>query len=141
MGFTLGNRDEARFTSVAAAEQEYLIFRIDLCLTILQKRPFQPEALRSAADALTALGYYTDGLELDRRLARLFETDATVRYNLACSFSLTGQADDALRELELSIDLGYNDSVHMKNDPDLTGIQGHPRFRELLHKCRARAGL
>ena len=70
MEFTLGERDDKRFASVDARERRYLAFQIDLCLQILQRRPRQIEALQSAANALTALGYYQDGLRLDERLAK-----------------------------------------------------------------------
>ncbi len=135
MRIELGPRDEERFASVEESEREYLAFLIDFCLGILAKRPNQPEALSSAASALTALGYYEDGLRCDRRLAHLWADNAVVIYNLACSLALTQNTEEALETLERAIRLGYSDDGQMMKDADLASLRGLPRFVELA--CRA----
>ena len=55
-------------------------------------------------------------------------------YNLACAYALTGDADSALTELQLAVDSGYADPVHMAQDPDLTILRDLPAFQELLRE-------
>ncbi len=133
----LGPRDENRFAALPQEEQETLAFKVDFFLNILQKRPLQPEALRAAADALTTLGYYEDGLQIDQRLARLFPDDETVQYNLACSYALTNKPEEAFITLQAAVDLGYDDASCMRNDPDLQSLKNDPRFRQILQQCRS----
>jgi len=138
MRIELGPRDEQRFTSVDPDERDYLSFLLSLALGVLAQRPNQIEALESGANALTALGYYQDGLLLDQRLAALRPGDSLVIYNLACSLALTGRADEALESLAEAITLGYTDARHMARDPDLQSLQDNHRFQILLKALQAR---
>ncbi len=132
MRVKLGPRDEERYAGVDSGEREYLTFVMQLGLGILTKRPRQVEALERVADAMTALGYYHDGLALDLRLAAILPRDPLVLYNLACSQALTGHLDDALDTLERAMEVGYRDARHMSRDQDLLNLHGHDRFLELL---------
>lgn len=136
MSFTLGERDDRRFAAVDPQERRYLAFQIDLCLQILQRRPSQIEALQSGAEALTALGYFRDGLELDQRLASLRPKDPTVLYNLACSQALTGLAEEAIDTLEAAYAHGYRDIRHIARDPDLETLRPLHRFQKFLVRIR-----
>ncbi len=106
--------------------------------------PLYEEALRRVpedigsiswlAHAYTRIGRIAEGLELDRKLTSLLPDDSTVRYNLACSYAMLGQIEEALAALEEAIDLGYRDAKLMREDEDLTKLRGEPRFRELLDR-------
>lgn len=56
----------------------------------------------------------------------------TVIYNLACGFSLTGQADSALKYLgrlaEMGVDMGAD------RDPDFDSLRTFPRYQEITAK-------
>ncbi|MBN2712160.1 MAG: hypothetical protein JXR97_06945, partial [Planctomycetes bacterium] len=134
MSIELGPRDEERFADIEESLREYLIFLVDFSMGVLEKRPNQIEALENAANALTTLGYYEDGLRCDQRLSSLRPENATVVYNLACSQALVGDLEAALLTLDRAINLGYLDAGHMKNDPDLANLWSHPRFGELSDK-------
>lgn len=127
-----GPRDEARFHSVKREEREYSLFCLEFCSDILGKRPAQLEALEMAANHFTALGYYTDGLLLDQRLAMLRPGDPGILYNLGCSFALVGSVNDALVSLTRAVKFGYSDRKHMQNDQDLVSIRGDERFKQLI---------
>lgn len=133
----LGPRDEKRFRSVPSPERDFLTFEIDFCFKILDRRPSQLEALEVAANALTRLGYYADGLKLDQRLAKLLPENPVVFYNLACSLALTHQIDEAFEALEKAFRLGYEDLVHPRQDPDLANLRSDPRFAQLLARVAA----
>ncbi len=127
-----GPHDEARFRSVKREEREYSLFCLEFCSDILNGRPVQVEALEMAANHFTALGYYTDGLMLDQRLAMLKPRDPGILYNLGCSFALVGKADDAILTLMRAVRYGYRDRKHMAGDKDLFSLREDPRFKALL---------
>lgn len=107
-------------------------FSLEFCGRILERRPAHLEALELAANHLTELGYYDDGLVLDRRLATLRPNDPGVLYNLSCSLALTGAVDEALAELENAVRKGYRDYRHIVSDRDLASLRGNPRFNNIL---------
>jgi len=134
--FNFGQRDEKRFASLVPEQRDYLIFLTEFCREILKRRPEHLEALSCAANALTALGYYEEGLKLDIKLRELRSDDAGVAYNLACSLALTGQHDAALAALAAAINLGFDDIQHMCHDPDLEALRNLAGFRELIRQAR-----
>jgi hypothetical protein len=57
-------------------------------------------------------------------------------YNLACIEAQAGGArlPYAMGALELAVALGFNDELHLKNDPDLVPLHSNPRFADLVRK-------
>lgn len=103
---------------------------------VVRRSPSNAEALAELGHALTRLERFEEGLEVDRRLVQLVPENETAHYNLACSLSLCGRADDAIDALEQAVELGYRDLAHLLGDPDLTALHGEPRFRALLERLR-----
>ncbi len=128
----MGPCDSKRFDNLNDREREHHTFIAEFALAILNKRPYHFEALQSAASSLTCLGYYHDGLLYDKRLRELKASDALITYNLACSYALINDTDNALQTLEEAICLGYKDHEHMTKDPDLSSLKNDPRFSKLL---------
>jgi hypothetical protein len=58
--------------------------------------------------------------------------DPIVYYNLACVESLIGNVDQAISYLKISISEGYNDYLHMIEDPDFNNIRNSEGYRECL---------
>ena len=100
----------------------------------LRRDPDDLGSISWLAHAYTRIGRVAEGLELDRKLTSLLPDDSTVRYNLACSFAMLGQIEEALATLEQAIDLGYRDADLMRKDEDLTRLWDEPRFKELLDR-------
>jgi tetratricopeptide (TPR) repeat protein len=108
-----------------------------LFLEGLSKRdPTFIEALQILGDDYTRRGRFDDGLKIDEQLCRLRPDDSLVRYNLACSYSLTSQFDRAIEALEASINLGYRDFKWMSQDPDLKNLRQHNEYRRIRAKVR-----
>lgn len=108
-------------------------FLLEILEVETARHPGNVEALAELGHAYTREGRHTDGLRIDRKLARLVPNDPTVHYNLACSLSLLGRPDAALDALETAIGLGYSDPEFMAKDADLSLLHGDPRFEGLLH--------
>lgn len=136
-----GGFDARRLEELDAEDREFFAFEAAFCLEILSRRPHYAEALQAAAHALTHLGFYEDGLRLDRRLFQIFPHDAMTVYNYACSLALTGDVDGSFGMLSRAIELGYCDADHMHDDPDLDNLRSDPRFLELLEHAHHVPGM
>jgi len=110
---------------------------IDLCEHILRADSTHVEAMLLLGDAFTRKGEFQKGLEFDLRLSQLKPENKLIRYNLACSYALTGQKDKALSCLNKAVDLGYADLEHLRQDHDLDAIKSDPRYQSLIKKLAA----
>jgi len=107
---------------------------------VLEGSPDYVEVLQILGNAYTARGYYEKGLWVDQRLARLCPRDPVVFYNLACSYSLISELDEAFKALEKAVKLGYDDVQHLNTDPDLKNVRTDARYDEILEHIAARQG-
>lgn len=113
-----------------------LDFQMEFYEKILLERPDFIDALTALGEIYTQKGFYEKGLEVDMRLARLRPGNPTIHYNLACSFSLTGDVGAALRSLEEAVRLGYDDFNFMDKDPDLGNVRRDARYQRLMQKVQ-----
>ena len=109
-------------------------FEISFFEGLVKKNPNFVDALIPLAEAYTKKGLYRKGLVIDKRLARLKKKDPIVHYNLACSFALVGEKEEAFLALGRAVKLGYHDFEHLKRDPDLKSLHDDPRFKTLTPK-------
>jgi len=63
---------------------------------------------------------------------------STPLYNIACCKALLGETDAALSWLSKSIDAGFRDAEHIKNDEDLVSLRDLPLFKELIAKTASK---
>jgi len=103
---------------------------------LVRRDPEYVEAWQILGDHYAQRGKYDEGLKVDERLSRLQPENPLVFYNLACSYSLTGQIDEAAEALEKSLSLGYNDFRWLARDPDLRKLRKHPLYRHIAAKIR-----
>jgi tetratricopeptide (TPR) repeat protein len=120
------------------AEPSQLDFELDFFSGVLQRFSDYVDVLRLMGHLLTLKGRFHEGLQIDRRLARLRPGDPLVHYNLACSYSLLKRADLSIQTLRRAIELGYSDFRYMREDHDLDFIRHDPRFRQLLREYENR---
>jgi tetratricopeptide (TPR) repeat protein len=104
-------------------------------------RPPVP-ALKSAEDhytqgvALMNLGRWDESREhLDRARKAAPKADHIV-YAMAALDCLTGEADSAMENLKIAIQLRPENRYHARNDEDFKFLQEDPRFTELLYPER-----
>ncbi len=127
-----GPQDESRANRLEAGQRDYFSFSLEFCGKVLERRPLHPHALEIAASRLTELGFYTDALLLDQRLAELRPGDPAVFYDLACSYALVGYPDQAIEALASAVRFGYRDHRHMTRDDDLASLREDARFKEIV---------
>ena len=104
-------------------------------LEALRKRcPRYAPVLEALGHIYTRAGRYDEGLRIDAELTDLRPNEPENWYNLACSYALVGQKDNAFASLERAIKLGYNDVDWMMKDKDLKTLHADPRFKKLLSR-------
>jgi len=103
-------------------------------------------AAKSAEDhytqgvALMNLGRWDEAREhLDRARKAAPKADHVV-YAMAALDCLTGEADSAMENLKMAIQLRPENRYHARNDEDFAFLQEDPRFTELLYPERESAG-
>ena len=105
----------------------------------IEQHPDDSRAYQLGSLALLELGEREKGLEWARRAASLDPTNPMLLYNMACFFSIAGEAEDAIGYLRRAFDGFASESdATMKEwasaDPDLDSIRSDPRFDEILAK-------
>jgi len=119
-------------------EKRSLDVEIGFIEGVVKRDPDYIEALQILGDDYTKRGRFGDGLKIDEQLARLRPQDPTVLYNLACSYSLTGETDAAFDALHRALGAGYDDFKWLAQDPDLAALRKHPRYAEVRDKIKQR---
>lgn len=78
---------------------------------------------------------YRESIKLFKRIYYNFpksKMGAISAYNTACGYALSGQKEEALDWLELSVKSGYADFDHLRKDTDLDGLRNEKRYKKLL---------
>ena len=117
-------------------EQRDLDIRIGFMEGVVRRDPGFVEALQILGDDYTRRGKYVAGLKVDKQLSHLRPEDPLVQYNLACSYSLTGDFSQAVAALEKALTLGYRDFKWLARDPDLGELRQHPLYKNIRAKIR-----
>ncbi len=117
-------------------EERDLDVKIGFLEGVLRRDPGFIEALQVLGDDYTRRGRFVAGLRVDEQLAQLRPDDPLVHYNLACSYSLTGNYNQAASALVRSLDLGYRDLKWLARDPDLADLREHPLYKTIRARVR-----
>jgi len=104
-------------------------FEIKFYEGVIDKTPDFARALMILGDLYTKKGWHQKGLEIDLRLFSLRPKDPCILYNLACSYSLTGQVDAAFAAIKRAVDNGYADFHHLERDSDLSNLMNNGHFQ------------
>lgn len=90
--------------------------------------------------AMMNLGRWDEAREHLQRARKLAPKADHVLYAMAALDCLTGEADSAMTNLKLAIELRPENRYHARNDEDFAFLQEDPRFTELLYPERENAG-
>jgi len=108
-----------------------LDFEFNFYVSLYKKLPNDKRLISILAELYTRHGKIEKGLELDRKLVEIDETNVTAHYNLACSLSLVENFEEAICALRKSISLGYCDFNWMLEDRDLQALRTTEYFTQL----------
>ena len=117
-------------------EQFQLDVSIGFLEGVVKRDPGYVEALQILGDDYTRRGKFVAGLKVDEQLSQLRPADPLVQYNLACSYSLTGNFNQAAAALDKALTLGYKDFKWLARDPDLNDLRQHPLYKSIRAKVR-----
>ncbi len=117
-------------------EKRDLDIEIGFLEGLVRRDPGYIDALQILGDDYTRRGKFTLGLKIDQRLAVLRPNDSLVHYNLACSYSLTGQQEEAAAALAEAIEYGYRDFKWLAEDPDLADLREHSAYTRVKTRMR-----
>jgi tetratricopeptide (TPR) repeat protein len=118
-------------------ERRDLDIEIGFMEGVIRRDPSFVKALQILGDDYTRRGKVAEGLRVDKQLAELCPEDSLVHYNLACSYTLTAQYDDAFSALDRALNLGYRDFRWLAKDPDLDTLRKHPLYKKIRAKVRS----
>ena len=121
---------------MSRVDQRDLDTKIGFIEGLVRRDPNYVEALQILGDHYTQRGRISEGLKVDERLARLEPSNPMVFYNIACSYSLSGEMDHAVDALEKALQLGFRDFDWLARDPDLKKLRSHVAFDDLKDKIR-----
>ena len=123
--------DKPSNKKLSRQEQNDLDVEISFLEGVVQRDRNYVEALQLLGDDETKRGRLYDGLAIDRKLARLCPQDPLVFYNLACSYSLTGEFRKSANSLRKALAHGYRDFKWLRQDPDLEPLRRQPVFSRI----------
>lgn len=118
-------------------QQRDLDVEIGFLEGLVKRDPSYVDALQLLGDDYTQRGKFQQGLQVDEKLAHIRPEDPMVQYNLACSYSLVGQYEQAVSALDQAIDRGYTDFRWLSEDPDLEALRSQPEYKKIRAKVKA----
>ena len=120
----LGRHDES---------QRYAQLGIKRAEEVLNRHPENSDPAALGASVLAALGERERAMEWLTRALAVESDPSSAWYNVACTYSLLGEADRAIDLLEIWLpQVGPDQKLWFKNDRDLDPIRNHPRFQKLF---------
>ncbi len=98
-----------------------------------EQNPKSPEEHYQRGVAMMNLGRWDEARESLDTARKLAPKADHVHYALAALDCLTGEADSAMANLKVAIELRPSNRYHARNDEDFAFLQEDPRFTELLY--------
>jgi tetratricopeptide (TPR) repeat protein len=98
-----------------------------------EQNPKSPEDHYQRGVAMMNLGRWDEARESLEKARKLAPKLDHVHYALAALDCLTGEADSAMANLKVAIELRPANRYHARNDEDFAFLQEDPRFTELLY--------
>ncbi len=134
-------RAKQELEKVVAGPSKELADRARMHIKIAEQRmkPSQEQNPRTFEEhyqrgvAMMNLGRWDDARESLDKARKLAPKADHIVYALAALDCLTGEADAALANLKIAIELRGANRYHARNDEDFAFLQEDPRFTELLY--------
>jgi tetratricopeptide (TPR) repeat protein len=142
------HRAKESLEQVLEGPSKELADRAQMHLRICEQRISRPPVptVKSAEDhytqgvALMNLGRWDEAREHFDRARKAAPKADHIVYAMAALDCLTGEADSAMANLKIAIQLRPENRYHARNDEDFSFLQEDPRFTELLYPEREASG-
>jgi tetratricopeptide (TPR) repeat protein len=134
-------RAKQELEKVLEGPSKQLIDRAGMHLRITEQRmkPSHEQNPRSAEEhyqrgvTMMNLGRWDEARESLEKARKYAPKADHIHYALAALDCLTGEADSAMANLKIAIQLRPENRYHARNDEDFAFLQEDPRFTELLY--------
>jgi tetratricopeptide (TPR) repeat protein len=134
-------RAKQELEKVLEGPSKELVDRARMHLRIVEQRmkpatdqnPKSPEDHYQRGVGMMNLGRWDEARESLEKARKLAPKADHVHYALAALDCLTGEADSAMANLKIAIELRSANRYHARNDEDFAFLQEDPRFTELLY--------
>jgi tetratricopeptide (TPR) repeat protein len=100
----------------------------------IEKGPNHADAYANRAVAYMQQKKFNKAAEDLKKARELNPDGATIRYNLASLYSLKGDIDLALDELDAALAKGFDNYDALRYDRDLANLRKHPEFKKILER-------
>lgn len=94
--------------------------------------PKYANAYSNRGAVYSALGKQQLALNDFNKAIELNPKDSGTMYNMACMYSLSANYADACKWLKISVEKGFNDWTHIKEDKDFDNIRDSLCYREIM---------
>ncbi len=98
-----------------------------------EQNPRSPEEHYQRGVAMMNLGRWDEARESLQKAKKLAPKSDYIFYALAALDCLTGEAESAMENLKVAIQLRPENRYHARNDEDFAFLQEDPRFTEMLY--------
>ncbi len=106
--------------------------RIEVYDEILKIRPGDLEALIYKADAAMEINEFHWAMSICNRVLEVDDNNAHALYQRACAYSRLGAEEQAINDLQSSIDASASVRELAADEPDFDMLRGNPRFEALI---------
>jgi len=100
----------------------------------IELNPKNPDYYTLRGDSHTKLGKYHEAINDFNKAMELNPQDAGTYYNKSCIYSLMGNEPNACKYLKRSIELGWKDWEHIKNNTYFNNIRNSNCYREIMSR-------
>jgi beta-lactamase regulating signal transducer with metallopeptidase domain/Flp pilus assembly protein TadD len=77
-----------------------------------------------------------ESIDAFQRSIDAHEKESTAMYNIACAYSLKGDAGNAMAWINKAVDAGFGGDDKLRNDPDLAYVRKQPGFDEAAQRAK-----
>ncbi len=138
------SRAKQELEKVIAGPSRELADRARMHVRIIEQRlrpiedhtPRTPEEHYQRGVAMMNLGRWDEARDFLLRARKLAPKADHIFYAMAALDCLTGEAESAMENLKVAIQLRPENRYHARNDEDFAFLQEDPRFTELLYPER-----
>lgn len=99
----------------------------------IKLKPDLANAYNTKGNSLLGLGRYEEAIDCYTIAVSIEPNGEPYYYNLACSYSLLNNAEEALLYLKKAIELDKIAKSRARTEEDFTNIKGHAQFKELIY--------